>query len=104
VAVFGFAVAVFGFALISSGVLQVVVAAPVHGGREIGRWREIIFDFDLSRFNTTGFVRSSSPYRPRGVSIFPDRRRNIHTKERSKTGQESRIAMHDTEKEDQEML
>jgi len=55
-----------------------------HGDREVGRWREIIFDFDLSRFNTTGFVRSSSPYHPRGVSIFPDRRRSIHTKERNK--------------------
>jgi len=60
-----------------------VVAAPVTG-KEVGLWREIIFDFDLSHFNTTGFVRSSSPYRPGGVSIFSDRRRSIHTKERSK--------------------
>jgi len=40
-------------------------------GREVGLWREIIFDFDLLHFNTTGFVRSSSPYHPRGVPIFP---------------------------------
>jgi len=44
----------------------------------------IIFDFNLSPFNTTGFVRSSLPYRPRGVSIFPDRRRGIHTKKKNK--------------------
>ena len=107
VAVFGFAVAVFGFDLISSrpawyrcgiwlrpnlftpsvvslrysaslyfsGVLQVVVAAPVHGGREIGLWREIIFDYDLMHFNTTGFVRSSSPYHPHGAPIFPVRQK-----------------------------
>ena len=66
------------------GSYRCLVAAPVHGCREVGLWREIIFDFDLSRFNTTGFVRSSSPYRPRGVSIFPDRRRSIRTKERNK--------------------
>jgi len=55
-----------------------------HGDREVGLWRERIFDFDLLRFNTTGFVRSSSPYRPHGVSIFPDRQRSIHTKKRKK--------------------
>ena len=44
----------------------------------------ILFDFDLSRFNTTGFVRSSSLYRPHGVSIFPDRRRSMRTKEKNK--------------------
>jgi len=35
-------VAVSDFALISSRFFQVVVAAPAHGGREIGLWREII--------------------------------------------------------------
>jgi len=48
-----------------------LVPLPVTG-REVGLWREIIFDFDPSCFNTTGFLRSSSLYRPRGVSIFPD--------------------------------
>jgi len=43
-----------------------------------------IFDFDLSRFNTTGFMRSSSPYHPHGASIFPDCRRSICTKEKNK--------------------
>jgi len=73
VAVFDFAVAVSNFALICNRFLQVVVAVPGHRCSEIGLSREIIFDFDLSRFNATGFVRSSSLYRPRGVSIFPDR-------------------------------
>jgi len=50
--------------------------------REVGVWREIIFDFDLLCFNTTGFVRSSSPYHPRGVPIFPVRQRSNRTKER----------------------
>ena len=68
-----------------------------HGDRQIGLWREILFDFDLSRFNTIGFMRSSSPYHPHGVSIFPDRRRSIRTKEKEQTGQESRVATHDTE-------
>ena len=53
-------------------------------GREVGLWREIIFDFDLSHFNTTGFVCSSSLYRPCKASIFPDRRRSIGTKEKNK--------------------
>jgi len=65
-------VAVFGFALISAKrFIRVVVIAPGHGGREIGLWREIIFDYDLMRFDTTGLVRSSSPYHPRGAPIFP---------------------------------
>jgi len=42
VMVFDFAVAVSNLALISSRFLQVMVAAPGHGGREIGLWREII--------------------------------------------------------------
>ena len=32
----------YSASLYFSGVLQGVVAAPVHGGREIGLWREII--------------------------------------------------------------
>jgi len=84
IAVSFFAAAVSCLALIVLGSLQVLVAEPVHRCRDVGLWREIIFDFDLSRFNTTGFVRSYSPYRPRGVSIFPDRRRSMHTKERNK--------------------
>jgi len=35
-------VAVSDFALISNRFLQVVVAAPGHGGREIALWRDII--------------------------------------------------------------
>ena len=84
VAVFGFAVVVFFFALISYLFLQVVVIAPGHEDRDRGLWREIIFDFDLSCFNTTGFVRSSSPYHPCGASIFPDCQRSIRTKEKNK--------------------
>ena len=73
--------AVSGFALISNRFLQVVVAAPGHGGREIGLRREIIFDYDLMRFNTTGFVRSSSPYHPHGAPTFPSAKRSKRTKE-----------------------
>jgi len=50
IAVFGVAVAVSFFALISYLFLQVVVTAPGHGDRERGLWREIIYDFDLLRF------------------------------------------------------
>ena len=70
VAVSFFAVAVSFFALIVSVSLLVLVAAPGHGYREVGLWREIICDFDLLRFNTTGFMRSSSPYHPHGAPIF----------------------------------
>jgi len=35
----------------------------------------IIFDYDLMRFNTTGFMRSSSPYHPHGAPIFPVRQK-----------------------------
>jgi len=41
----------------------------------VGGWSEIIFDCDPMRFNTTGFVRSSSPYHPRGAPIFPVRQK-----------------------------
>jgi len=68
--VFDFAVAVSDFALISSRFLQVVVAAPGHGGREIGLWREIIFYYDQMRVDPTGLVHSSSPYHPHGAPIF----------------------------------
>ena len=73
------------------GVGVVVVRGQLWGGVRI------IFDYDLMRFNTTGFVRSSSPYHPRGASIFPDHRRSIRTKEKEQAGQESRIGTHDTE-------
>jgi len=42
VAVSFFAAAVSCLALIVLGSLQVLVAAPVHGCREVGLWREII--------------------------------------------------------------
>ena len=47
----------------------------------LGGVARIIFDFDLLRFNTTGFVRSSSPYHPRGAPIFPVRQKSKCTKE-----------------------
>ena len=78
--------AVSDFVLISNMFLQVVVAAPGHRCREIGLWREVIFDFDLSRFNTTGFVRFSLLYRHHRALIFPDYRRSIRTKQKNYQG------------------
>jgi len=51
------------------GVGVVVVRGQLWGGVRI------IFDYDLMRFNTTGFVRSSSPYHPHGAPIFPVRQK-----------------------------
>ena len=46
-----------------------LVAAPVVG-REVDLWREVIFNYDLMRFDTASLVRSSSLYHPRRTPIF----------------------------------
>jgi len=78
--VFDFAVAVSDYALISSRFLQVMVAAPGHGGREIGPWSEIICHLIHLYFSTSDYMHSSTPYHPRGVPIFPTAKQNIRTK------------------------
>ena len=66
-----------------SGVFQVVVAEPVHGGREIGLWREIICDFDLLHFTLQVICAPPRRTTPMGLlsfpsaeSVFPPRKQN----------------------------
>ena len=88
VTVFGFAVAVFGFAYSSKGLLRVVVAAPGHGGREIGLWREIICNFNLLRSALQAMHAPPRHTAPMGFPSFQSRPKS-QNKTKQTRGEES---------------
>ena len=71
----------YSASLYFSGVIQVVVTVPVHRGREIGLWREIICNLNLLRLTLQAICAPPRRTTPLGLPSLPSAKQIKRTKE-----------------------